>query len=112
MAVLQAEVLPAPALSPGDLIDPAKPAVEVRVSLAMMRPGERATVCSSDLAPADRRLLRAMGLRPDAEVQMCRHGEPCIVRIMGACACSSRIGISRPLAERVYIRRPGQSDAR
>ena len=61
-------------------------------------------VCESDLPPADRRLLRAMGLRNEAPIAMCRRGEPCIVRVMGACACASRIGISRHLAERVFVR--------
>jgi len=74
------------------------------ISLAQLRRGETATVASSDLPEADRSLLRAMGLRDDARVMMCRGGEMCIVRVMGHCACASRIGIARTLAERVFLR--------
>lgn len=75
-----------------------------RLPLTQLRKGQTGTVCGSDLSPGDRRLLTAMGLRHDAEVVLCRLGEPCIVRVMGGCSCSSRIGLARPLAERVYVR--------
>jgi Fe2+ transport system protein FeoA len=78
--------------------------VEVRISVAAMRPGQVASLCSSDLPPAERRLLRAMGLRDGTPITVCRRGQPCIVRVMGACAGASRIGMSRPLAERVFVR--------
>lgn len=51
-------------------------------------------------------MLGAMGLCRDAEIRMCRAGEPCIVSICcaamgGAAAC--RVGIARPLAERIMV---------
>lgn len=75
-----------------------------RLSLSQLKPGQSAMVCGSELAPGDRRLLSAMGLRDRAKVTMCRLGEPCIVRVMGGCDCSSRIGLARPLADRVFVR--------
>lgn len=81
----------------------------VTVSLATMKPGQRGIVRSADLADDDAQLLRAMGLRPAAEVRLCRLGEPCIVEVMGGtsatagCVCSCRIGLAKPLAERVQV---------
>jgi len=55
----------------------------------------------------DAALLRAMGLRPNAKVRLCRLGEPCIVEVMtgagdGTCkgpgGCWCRIGLAKPLA--------------
>ncbi|MBL8746704.1 MAG: ferrous iron transport protein A [Phycisphaerae bacterium] len=83
-----------------------------RVSLSQLKPGESGTVCGSELNAGDRRLLSAMGLRERATVVLCRLGEPCIVRVMGGCNCSSRIGLARPLADRVFVNpsRPDGSD--
>jgi hypothetical protein len=69
-----------------------------------------ATVFQTCLDPSDAALLRAMGLRPSARIRVCRLGEPCIVEVMsgsdscnrpGGCAC--RIGLAKPLAERVMV---------
>lgn len=77
------------------------------VPLLDMEPGQTATVRGTSMDPAEARLLRAMGLRPNCVVRMCRVGEPCIVEVMFGCAeggkCSCRIGLSRPLAERVLV---------
>lgn len=81
-----------------------------RVSLTQLAPGQSGTVCGTSLSPGDRRLLSAMGLRDHAKVVLCRLGEPCIVRVMGGCNCSSRIGLARPLAERVFVT-PTDSEA-
>jgi hypothetical protein len=62
-------------------------------------------------------MLRAMGLRVNARVRICRLGEPCIVELVGgtsanagatdACprgsACTCRIGLAKPLARRVMV---------
>ncbi|MDX2115678.1 MAG: FeoA family protein, partial [Planctomycetota bacterium] len=78
------------------------------ISLTQLRPGETGTISGCGLDAGERRLLRAMGLRDEAKIVLCRLGEPCIVRVMGGCGCSSRIGLARPLAEQVFIRRePG-----
>lgn len=47
--------------------------------------------------------LRAMGLRAQVRVVLCRAGEPCIVRVLGACGCESRIGLAKPLADQVLV---------
>lgn len=60
-------------------------------------------------------MLRAMGLRPDATIRICRLGEPTIVEVLpgrpgagdlcnrpGGCRC--RIGLSRMIAVRVKVR--------
>lgn len=92
---------------PADADKPANPSPSggdpPRISLSQLKPGQSGTVCGSELAPGDRRLLSAMGLRDRAKVVLCRLGEPCIVRVMGGCNCSSRIGLARPLADRVFI---------
>jgi Fe2+ transport system protein FeoA len=86
--------------------------VQVTVSLAQLRAGQTATIRQTSLDAGDAALLRAMGLRPEAVVRMCRIGEPCIVEVLsgssqgcgersGACQC--RIGLARPLAERVMV---------
>lgn len=54
-------------------------------------------------ASEDAKMLRAMGLRPDASVTMCRKGEPCIVSLMGACGGGCRIGLARGIAEKVMV---------
>lgn len=80
------------------------------VCLTALQAGQMATVFTTSLDPADAALLRAMGLRPAARIRVCRLGEPCIVEVMsggdscnrpGGCAC--RIGLARPLAERVMV---------
>jgi Fe2+ transport system protein FeoA len=80
------------------------------VSLTTLQAGQMATVFQTCLDPNDAALLRAMGLRPSARIRICRLGEPCIVEVMsgtdscgrpGGCAC--RIGLARPLAERVMV---------
>jgi Fe2+ transport system protein FeoA len=57
----------------------------------------------------DAAMLRAMGLRPQATVRLCRLGEPCIIEVMSgepSCSDSCRIGLARVLAERVMVKPP------
>ncbi len=49
------------------------------------------------------KMLRAMGLRPNASVTMCRLGEPCIVTLSGACGGGCRIGLAKEIADRVMV---------
>ena len=51
----------------------------------------------------DAQVLRAMGLRPNAELMVCRLGEPCIVALANQCGLGCRIGLSRRLAECVMV---------
>jgi hypothetical protein len=62
--------------------------------------------------PCDAALLRAMGLRPNATVRLCRLGEPCIVEVLngasedgcrGTGGCWCRIGLAKPLACAVVV---------
>jgi Fe2+ transport system protein FeoA len=82
---------------------------DVARPLCDLRPGEVGRVVEKRLDEADRAVLRAMGLRQDATVRLCRAGEPCIVAVMSGSAegCTQpgcRIGLARPLAERVFVR--------
>ncbi len=73
------------------------------VSLDQLPRGATCRVQGSTLDSADAALLRAMGLRPDASVRVCRLGEPCIVSVKGECGPACRIGLSRHLARRVLV---------
>lgn len=86
-----------PALPNGSQAD------SIGLPLTQLVPGQTGTVCGSTLNPGDRRLLRAMGLRERVKIELCRLGEPCIVRVMGGCNCSSRIGLARPVADRLFV---------
>lgn len=71
--------------------------------LSEMKPGQGGTILRTELPEDEKALLRAMGMRDNARIVLCRLGEPCIVRVMGGCGCSFRIGLSRPLADKVMI---------
>jgi len=98
--------------------------VRVGVSLTKLRAGDVGVVCETCMDPLDAAMLRAMGLRPNATIRVCRLGEPCIVEVFTGAAkvdpncapgvrsdrpcdrpggCSCRIGLARPLAERVMV---------
>ena len=68
-----------------------------------MRVGEVGVVRGSDLEADGAALLRAMGLRPSVTVRVCRRGEPCIVEVGSVPGVTCRIGLARPLAERVMV---------
>ncbi|MBO6739870.1 MAG: ferrous iron transport protein A [Phycisphaerales bacterium] len=73
------------------------------IPLTQLARGQRATVNAANLDEQDSRMIRAMGLRPDASVQMCRLGEPCIVSLSGACGGGCRIGLAKDIASRVLV---------
>lgn len=88
------------------------------VPLTELRPGQTATVVEIQMESGDAAMLRAMGLRVDMQVRVCRLGEPCIIELMGGrkaspqatadcprgAGCTCRIGLSRPLARNVRVR--------
>lgn len=88
------------------------------VPLTDLRPGQTATVVEIRMETGDAAMLRAMGLRVDMQVRVCRLGEPCIIELMGGrkampdatadcprgAGCTCRIGLSRPLARSVRVR--------
>ncbi len=84
------------------------------MSLVALRPGDTGVICETCLDSGDAAVLRAMGLRPNAVIRLCRLGETCIVEVVpgspgcgalcdrpGGCCC--RIGLERRLAERVMV---------
>lgn len=79
--------------------------VERRVSipLTQLPKGRPARVHADNLDASDFAALRAMGLRPNATVEVCRLGQHCIVALTGACGGGCRIGIARDLADRVMV---------
>lgn len=73
------------------------------VSLSQMRPGQSGVVTQANVAADDAALLGAMGLCCNAKVRLCRAGEPCIVSIATGPGAACRIGLARPLAEKILV---------
>jgi Fe2+ transport system protein FeoA len=80
------------------------------VPLTRLRRGQTGMICEARLSEDDAALLRAMGVAADARIRLCRSGQPCIVAV--GCACirgggtrwgGCRIGLARPLAERITV---------
>lgn len=83
--------------------------------LTELKVGQSGVICESTLDTNDAALLRAMGLCDQTMVRLCRVGEPCVVAVGGvrgglnvdasACTCggSCRIGLARPLADRIMV---------
>lgn len=82
-----------------------QPIHERAVPLTAMARGDRGVVCETCLGADDAAMLRAMGVRPRAQIQVCRLGEPCIVQVACGCGGRCRIGLSRALAQRLMIGR-------
>jgi len=79
------------------------------MSLAQLPAGRMATICESaaTLDKHDAAMLRAMGLRPNATVRVCRPGEPCIIEVLAGgerCRDACRIGMARELADQIVVR--------
>ncbi|MBC7834775.1 MAG: ferrous iron transport protein A [Phycisphaerales bacterium] len=72
--------------------------------LTQLKRGQRGIVVEASLDASDAALLRAMGLCAAAKVRLCRAGEPCIVAVDCGCGGQCRIGLARPLAERIMVR--------
>ena len=78
------------------------------IALSKLPLGTEARVCEACVHPSDAAMLRAMGLRPNAVVRVCRVGSPCIVEVVtrtasGAEPCACRIGLAGPIAARVMV---------
>jgi Fe2+ transport system protein FeoA len=73
-----------------------KPPVPIR--LCDLAPGRTARLHCADLAPQDCALLRALGLTDHCVLRICKIGEPCIVQVQ-----ATRIGLSRTVAEGIYV---------
>jgi Fe2+ transport system protein FeoA len=77
----------------------------VGISLNQLKPGETGVVRSAQINSADAAMLGAMGLCCNAKVRLCRAGEPCIVAVMGGRGAGCRIGLARPLADKILVER-------
>lgn len=75
------------------------------VPLTVLGRGDRGTLNDALLAESDRSMLRAMGLRPDCSLRVCRQGRTCIVALDSSCGGGCRIGLSREIAARVMVTR-------
>jgi hypothetical protein len=60
-------------------------------------------VRQADVPADDAALLGAMGLCCNAKVRLCRAGEPCIVAVTTGRGAGCRIGLARPLADRIVV---------
>lgn len=88
-------------------------AVRKGVALTSLKSGQVGVICETCTEPGDAMLLRAMGLRPNATIRICRLGEPCIVEVLPSRAgegtqcsradCRCRIGLAWLLAQRVMV---------
>jgi len=89
-------------------VPPAKPHACPRVvPLTQLPRGCCGVVAESAFDADDAEQLRCMGLRPSAEIRVCRMGEPCIVALRDGCGLGCRIGLSRKLAERLMVATAG-----
>lgn len=70
------------------------------VPLDQLAVGACATLHTAQLDPDDADALRAMGLRPECQLRVCKAGEPCIVTVNSP---SCRIALARGLANRVMV---------
>ena len=73
----------------------------VTIPLAQLGLGACGILTANQLDPSDAEALRAMGLRPECRLRVCKRGEPCIVTVNTA---GCRIALSRRLADRVLVR--------
>jgi len=73
------------------------------VSLTQLRLGEWGSIRDTSRCGKESARLRAMGLRPEARVRICRCGSPCIVEVQWCDGPSCRLGLSRRLAEHVMV---------
>lgn len=73
------------------------------IPLTQLSRGQSARVLRTQADADDCSMLRAMGLRPEVSIQMCRLGEPCIVSLMGDCGGGCRIGLAKDIASRVMV---------
>jgi hypothetical protein len=73
------------------------------ISLCQLRPGQSGVVRTAGVSESDAAYLGAMGLCCNARVRLCRAGEPCIVAISSGKGAGCRIGLARPLAERIMV---------
>lgn len=84
------------------------------VGLCCMASGQCGVIRGMAATGADAAYLRAMGLRPNQRIRLCRANGPWIVEVGCQGGPASRIGLARSLAEQVQVEinesLPGSSD--
>lgn len=73
------------------------------IPLTQLDRGRVGVIRQAALSPGDAALLSAMGLCCNARVRLCRLGQPCIVAVLSGRGAECRIGLARPLAERIVV---------
>lgn len=73
------------------------------IRLTQLTQGQHALLDSSTLPSLETEELRAMGLRPECELRVCKLGEPCIVSL-GSGAGGCRIALAKKLADELHVR--------
>lgn len=80
------------------------------VCLNQLKAGDVGVVRSTHMNASDAAMLGAMGLCCNATVRLCRAGEPCIVAVVAGRGAGCRIGLARPLADKIMVDRVEASD--
>ena len=73
------------------------------VPLTHLRRGESGIIRRSALDAADAAFVRALGLRNDRLLRVCRHGSPCIVEVSCGRSVCSRVALSPAIAAGVRV---------
>lgn len=77
------------------------------IALTQLSPGQSAHLSAGDLplelGAEHASLLRAMGLRPNAAVRLCRLGDPCVVQVGHSRGDCCRLGLARNIADRIEV---------
>ena len=82
----------------------ARPRGASAVPLTAVRPGAVSTL--HEVRDAESRpFLRALGLTDACRIRLCKTGDPCIVQVH-----TTRIGLSRVVAEQLYVVPDGAGD--
>jgi Fe2+ transport system protein FeoA len=76
------------------------------VALTEMTPGAVAEL-DQVTDPRSRAVLSSLGLTGGARLRLCRIGDPCIIQVR-----STRIGLSKVVAESVYVVSPAPHETR
>jgi Fe2+ transport system protein FeoA len=68
------------------------------ISLVLLPPGASARLMTTRLDADTRDLLRALGLTDASTLQVCKPGDPFIIRVR-----ETRLGLSRAVAEGIFV---------
>ena len=68
------------------------------VPLTELRAGAHVKLHEARVDSECREWLRALGLTDASDLRLCKHGDPCIIQVR-----STRIGLSRAVASRVFV---------